>query len=265
MCDDAADAGYVTASLTGVGAAGWASWNGAGTSTSPGAGGATCAPGTADYCSEYPSCGACAGACGWTTCADSVAQAVAFLDYLEASLCVNTSRVWAAGCSNGGIFTFELARDARSRRASPTPRAGSGCAQRLQLRAGGAMHLFGMWGVDDTTIPPLSNTADPTMSFDTAYSGWYYSTARNTTERGPDALGCGARADASSWWGLGDYPKLATTDAGAGCTARLDGAGGADVVECIFDAGHVCGRAYMRAPLIILATRARRRGGRDER
>ena len=184
VCDDAADAGYVTASLTGVGASGWASWNGAGTSTSPGAGGATCAPGTADYCSEYPSCGACAGTCGWTTCADSVAQAVAFLDYLEASLCVNTSRVWAAGCSNGGIFTFELARDARS-----APRL-AGIAPQVGLPHNGfnfapaaPMHLFGMWGLHDTTIPPLSNTADPTKSFDTEYSGWFYSTARNTTER----------------------------------------------------------------------------------
>ena len=86
LCGDASAAGYVTAALTGVGAAGWASWNGAGTSGTPGQAGATCAPGTAGYCEQYPSCGDCAGrACGWTTCADSVAQAVAFLDYLEVS------------------------------------------------------------------------------------------------------------------------------------------------------------------------------------
>lgn len=52
----------------------WPSWNGGGTTGSPGGIGPTCydPQGEFDYC--YASCGACADTCWWTTCEDSVAQ-----------------------------------------------------------------------------------------------------------------------------------------------------------------------------------------------
>ena len=58
--------------------------------------------------------------------------------------------------------------------------------------------LYGVWGSVDTTIPPLPNVdepghnGDPTATFDTAYSGWYYSSARNTTALWAAANGCAA-------------------------------------------------------------------------
>ena len=254
-CEAAAeDHGFITAGLTGIGRSGWSSWNGAGTANSPGADGATCHSDTSpDYCNRYSSCGgACADHCWWTTCKDSVGQALAFLDHLESELCVNLTMVWASGCSNGGIFNFELARDARS-----APRL-AGIAPQVGLPHNGfnfgpasPMHLFGMWGLSDTTMPPLSNTEDPTKSFDTEYSGWFFSTARNTTDRWADELGCALpRVDATGRWEIGGFAQLAPSATGAGCTARLGGVGGTAVVECVFDDGHVCDRRFMRTPLL---------------
>ena len=110
-----------------------------------------------------------------------------------------------------------------------------------------AMHLFGMWGLSDTTIPPLSNTDDPTMSL--SNDGWYYSTARNTTDRWADDLNCAGRV-ATADWGIDGWGALDATPGGAGCTARLGGTGGADVVECIFDGGHLCNTPALRGPMI---------------
>jgi hypothetical protein len=52
----------------------WGSWNGGGTTGSPGGYGPTCydPEGEFDFC--YVSCGACTDTCWWTTCEDSVAQ-----------------------------------------------------------------------------------------------------------------------------------------------------------------------------------------------
>ena len=97
---EAADVGFITVSLTGLGGSGWSSWNGFGSTASPGPLGAICEEGAQDYC--YDDCGACDDGCWWTSCGDSVAQAAAMMDFIEASFCVDLDMVWAAGCSNGG-------------------------------------------------------------------------------------------------------------------------------------------------------------------
>ena len=108
-------AGYVVAAPRGYDdgkGPGWESWNSAGSTASPGLAGPTCT-GSWDYC--YPSCGSsCSDNCSWTTCEDSVAQAVGLLDGLEAALCLDTSKLFATGESNGGMFMFELATDVRT-------------------------------------------------------------------------------------------------------------------------------------------------------
>ena len=50
--------GIATAALEGGGPAGWQSWNAGGSSSSPGPRGATCKPGSTDYCSYYTDTGA---------------------------------------------------------------------------------------------------------------------------------------------------------------------------------------------------------------
>ena len=88
-------AGYIVASPDGFAEnVGLGSWNGAGTTSSPGPEGPTCHDPNrtfAEYC--YTSCrrrgdsqrenvsvAGCADSCWWTTCEDSVAQVVALLD-----------------------------------------------------------------------------------------------------------------------------------------------------------------------------------------
>ena len=80
----------------------WRSWNGAGTTGSPGALGATCSASAARVpC--YESCGTCTDRCWWTTCRDDVA----FVASVMASLPCAT-RFAATGFSNGAIFLYEL-------------------------------------------------------------------------------------------------------------------------------------------------------------
>ncbi|MDH3768951.1 MAG: hypothetical protein OES99_10930, partial [Gammaproteobacteria bacterium] len=52
--------------------------------------------------------------CYWTTCLDSVAQIEALLNELESLYCIDRSMVWVSGCSNGGMFVYELAKDSRT-------------------------------------------------------------------------------------------------------------------------------------------------------
>ena len=98
---------------------GWGSWNGAGTTTSPGPDGRTCAEGEGNYpqigtyC--YPSCGgntaACTDGCSWTTCEDSVQEALWVHEDIAANFCVDPRRISASGESNGAVFVHALAAD----------------------------------------------------------------------------------------------------------------------------------------------------------
>ena len=100
---------------------GWKSWNGAGTvfsnSSSPG-----CYSwgGTSQYC--YSSCssrkhtdhdgGVFSGCdsigCDWTTCVSSDNFNSQLMDTLEEELCIDVTREYATGQSNGAIYTFHL-------------------------------------------------------------------------------------------------------------------------------------------------------------
>lgn len=86
------------------------SWNGAGSTKSPGSDGPTCNKtpyGGVDVC--YKDCGSCSDECWWTTCKDSVEQTMDVLNYVLENFCIDTEMIWATGCSNGGIFLYELA------------------------------------------------------------------------------------------------------------------------------------------------------------
>mmetsp|Transcript_24876 Transcript_24876/g.43497 ORF Transcript_24876/g.43497 Transcript_24876/m.43497 type:complete len:429 (+) Transcript_24876:171-1457(+) len=244
LCDDALSAGFITLSMTGLESdSGLPSWNGIGSTTSPGPQGPTCEAGAVDYC--YADCGNCTDNCWWTTCKDSVAQVLEVWDAVEGALCVDADRAWAAGCSNGGMFTFELAADPRAagRLAGTAPLVG---LPHPGLWGGpaAALHLAGFWGARDRTVPPLGNTGDPGVSVSSGGGGgWFYATARAATDAWGRVLGCDPAGRApTADWGMGDYQRLANCTALPGC--------GVSVVECIFDGGHWCNALYQRAPLI---------------
>ena len=224
-CGRATDRGFVTVALTGVGPSGWSSWN------SPGAGDpATCAPGTPDFCHKYASCDCGEPACDWATCEDSTSQILEVYEAVVAAYCVDLDRVWAMGCSNGGMMVHGLASDDRSAPLLAGVATAVGLPHAHHNRKPATpMHYVGYWGASDRVVPPLSNTDDEDMSVDT--DGWYYSTARNTTDLWAASMRCGARE------------AYAATS--MDCTAASHCDGGADVVECLFDGGHRCGRPYM--------------------
>ena len=78
------------------------------------------------------------------------------MDAIEAAFCVNTSAVWATGGSNGGIFVYELASDARmaGRLAGIAPVTGLPHKGFLQPARG--LHYISMLGATDGTVPPFS-------------------------------------------------------------------------------------------------------------
>ena len=123
------------------------SWNGAGSTGSPGPLGPTCTrPLMRGTC--YPSCGRCADGCWWTTCRDSVAQVASVLDEVMGGWCIARNAVYATGLSNGGAFLFELARDARTagRIAAYLPTNGLPHAGFSPPPAHRPSALLGLWG-----------------------------------------------------------------------------------------------------------------------
>jgi len=102
----------IVVSLNGIADNKWRSWNGFGSTASPGPDGEICSVNKPSYL--YDSCDATAAAqqenqCWWTTCRDSINETLAILARVEALMCVNTSAIFGMGCSNGAMFQYELA------------------------------------------------------------------------------------------------------------------------------------------------------------
>jgi len=248
----AADRGFVSVALTGYGPANYASWNHGGSSSSPGSEGATCTSTTTNYCNKYSSSGCdceTADNCWWTTCFDSVSQTLAILDEVEQNLCVDLDQIWAVGCSNGGMFTFELAADERSafRLAGIIPIVGLphyGFSTGPMVEG---IRMMGMWGRKDTVVPPISNTDNPDKTLDTDSNGWYYTSSNKVMSdwtSGNSCTGTGQDPLDINDWGIGSYSdSLSCT---LGCSERDDGV---RVVGCIFNGGHICYKDYMWEPI----------------
>lgn len=153
------------------------SWKFAGSTGSPsGPAGRTCNIDAEWEC--YEDCGACEDACWWTTCKDSVGQAVDMIDYVLDNFCIDLSRVWALGCSNGGMFLYELSHDPRTHNllAGVVPMVG---LPHYGYNFGPAspMHYMGFWGLHDGTVPPKASAAtDGSFLPDrtSQESGWFF-------------------------------------------------------------------------------------------
>ena len=100
--------------------------------------------------------------------------------------------VWALGCSNGGMFMYELAQDSRTHNllAGVAPMVG---LPHYGYNFGPAspMSYIGFWGINDPTVPPKANPASdgsylPERSSE--QSGWFYQTADSTTAKWGELL-----------------------------------------------------------------------------
>lgn len=201
LADNADQNTYIAVAPTGVGGGNNPdgvlinSWNGGGSTTSPGPQGPSCVPGSAQYC--YTSCAARPQGChpcDWTTCTDDFAFVDGLLDWLEANLCVDPARIFALGYSNGGQFVWALpSRLASGRLAAIVPMAGTphtGFGEG-PFEASGPVSVMDVHGTNDVICPP--NSTEPSRD------GWYY-------EQVPIMCDIFSRADGCDPEFLAHYP-----------------------------------------------------------
>jgi len=235
--------GYIVASPTGYNDTHKdTSWKAAGTygAGNPD-GSAVCDGLVGDEC-YFESCGHCEDNCGWTTCEDSIQQVLWLLAEVQAAVCVDTDKVYAAGYSNGAVFSWELVTNPR------TADLFAGCLTACGSQVGGflsppvktsGLTVVAYWGAFDIYMPPfaagLTNSIGKpgvAQDWDEAplpKTGYYYQSARSTASTFASALGCTGgpvAIDASAY------------DSSLTCFAWLSCNPGAKVVECVGNTGH---------------------------
>eukprot|EP00401_Gymnodinium_catenatum_P006284 CAMPEP_0117468618 /NCGR_PEP_ID=MMETSP0784-20121206/6270_1 /TAXON_ID=39447 /ORGANISM="" /LENGTH=539 /DNA_ID=CAMNT_0005262635 /DNA_START=137 /DNA_END=1756 /DNA_ORIENTATION=+ len=216
----------------------WYSWNAVGSTRSPGPKQATCTEPTSngDYC--YTSCGGCGDQpqCWWTTCHNEVtptgtgvADVDGFIpslyDTLESQLCIDATREFAAGESNGGMMTYQLGVDMSSRLAAVVPEFGSFHFQFAESPKSGVA-ILEFHGRADTTVP-----ANVSLSGD----GYYYTTVQDIYYGGE--FSAGWRASNGCSGSTSHYPTSFDGEFGLYCVSTGHCTGG-DVVRCSWNGGH---------------------------
>eukprot|EP00551_Chaetoceros_affinis_P006534 CAMPEP_0203664800 /NCGR_PEP_ID=MMETSP0090-20130426/2141_1 /ASSEMBLY_ACC=CAM_ASM_001088 /TAXON_ID=426623 /ORGANISM="Chaetoceros affinis, Strain CCMP159" /LENGTH=383 /DNA_ID=CAMNT_0050528161 /DNA_START=13 /DNA_END=1164 /DNA_ORIENTATION=- len=247
---------FMTVSMTGYGVNAkyaYNSWNFAGSANFPQPREPICTTSGINenntYCEYYEDAGLgcdCTNddGCWWTTCFDSVQQVLSLFNELNQRFCFDLDRVWAIGCSNGGMFTYELARDARSaqhfRGIIPIvglPHYGHSTGPLLE-----GTSMFGLFGSDDTTVPPKAEPGsdDPDKSEDD--SGYLYTTYSKVVQTWTEMNGCNGNGQdpLESGEGNDDYGagESGLFDCIQGCSEKNS----THVVGCIFQGGHICTR-----------------------
>ncbi len=206
--------------------------------------GAICDPaGTRKY--TYPSCRNIArNSCSWTQCqTDDVAFTIALVREIESRLCVDTTRVFASGGSNGGMFTWELGQNARS---APVFRAIApiiGLPHRGYLDAPGkpdGMPVLVITGTQDATVPP-GEWEDITHTTTSDGDRYYYTGASAMMQRWGPVNGCPYTGTPAKPFDAGindaDCRTYCASNA-AGWSGSSAGTGWPNVLDCRAPMGH---------------------------
>lgn len=199
----------------------WRAWNAVGSSAASGATDQTCVAETkpGDYAC-YTSCTQGCSKCSWASCADDVGFVEALLDHVEASLCVDRSRIRAHGESNGGMMVWQLLQSPAAQRFQTLVSVIGAPGRGTQRAPAAPVRFLGLWGASDTTIPEGRNGTA------TSWDGFYYEPAADATARVAAAFSCGEPRT----WDSGV--------AGLNCTEYPACASGAEVVRCTFQGDH---------------------------
>lgn len=173
----------------------------------------------------YTSCGSCSQ-CSYATCADDVGFVEELLNELEAQLCVDTAKVFAHGCSNGGQMVLQLLQSRlASRFAGLVPEVALPHAGRLEP-PGATVRFLGLWGDKDRVMPALAQRGqNRTVSND----GFYYSDASNVTGSIAHAYGCSVARHAVATRAKRNNLRCEEYTCGKG----------REVVQCFFTGGHI--------------------------
>jgi len=225
---------------------GYCSWNAAGSSQSPGPEGMTCNPKkqTYDYCYRDTCTDGCKDICSWTTCNDDTTMVHALIDKMENEFCVDQSRIYAGGESNGAMTTWQMGTDSRaSRFAALAANIGLPHHGYNFLPAVVPMPIIGIWGSNDRSIP-AGNDRD---TYSEGSDGFLYTSAKHITTDWAKAHGCSTSGNPTKYATRSDGTKgLSCTAFQSGCndmmvkngTAVSKKSKGAPVVDCRFTGGH---------------------------
>lgn len=215
----------------------WGSWNCVGSTLSPGPDGQTCTS-SADpkntYC--YQSCNGCKGAdgCDWTTCIDDITSTgigatdvngfiPQLYDYMEENFCIDTTREYHSGFSNGGMFTYQAGASMSSRLAAIAPVAGS-FHNGFNQAPTSKVPLLDIHGVNDKTVPANSTTSA---------DGWHYTPINSgIVPNWVKANGCSSPVASPYTGSLG----ISASDASKYQLGCVDW--GCDVVSCAWSGSH---------------------------
>jgi poly(3-hydroxybutyrate) depolymerase len=174
--------------------------------------------------------------CSWTQCqADDVAFARALVETIASDLCVDPRRVYAAGGSNGGMFTWELGRRNAEAPVFAALAPLVGLPHAGYLAADGALPVLLLTGTEDPVVPPGDwEDASPTTS-SSGQDRFYYTGATAITRSWARARGCDVTVDALPY-DDGD-PR---TD----CRTYCADADVPPVLDCRAEQGHVYGLSW---------------------
>jgi len=198
---------------------------------------------TRDY--VYPSCldaGIAKNGCSWTHCqgkgADDVDFTLALIDKVSGKLCVDAQRVYAAGSSNGGMFTWELAQNAKSAShfRAIAPNIGLPHRGYLDTAPGdAAIPVLLTTGTLDKTVPPGA-WEDSHFTTTTDGDHFYYTSATAITRAWASSLGCSTKeAAAAVETGLENVDCRSYCNTDPGLTRVLD---------CRAEMGHDSGYSW---------------------
>lgn len=229
----------------------WYSWNAVGSTQSPGKAGPTCtsAASTQSYC--YSSC-PCQDSpqCDWTTCDEGITPTgtgtkdiggfiPGLYNTLEAQLCIDTTREYAAGESNGGMMAYQVGVDMAKRLAAIFPQFGS-FHRGFNLAPADPVPVMDLHGFHDTTVP-----ANVSLAAD----GYYYTVTAEIF--GGNEYSSGWMASNGCSGPESHYPTSWDGQDELYCVSMGECPGG-DVVRCAWNGAHnwYGNSAYMNGGLV---------------
>lgn len=202
----------------------WCSWNVAGTSH-PGR--ETCERRTAaigeGLCYSSCDCNE-TSRCAWTSCVNDITPTgigtesvngflPTLVDRLAGQMCINLDRLYATGCSNGGMAAYQLGVSLADRLAAIAPVAGSFHKGFLQT-PGMPLPLLDVHSFEDEDVP-----ANGSVSSD----GWYFTPVQEIMSAWRQANGCAEEHPAPriQHWptSLDGLASLYCVSEGSGCIA----------------------------------------------
>jgi len=216
----------------------WYSWNAVGSTQSPGPAGPTCtqAGNNPSYC--YESCGSCKDKpqCWWTTCDEGVTPTgtgtkdvggyiPGLYNTFEEQLCIDTTREYAAGESNGGMMAYQVGVDMAHRLAAIFPQFGS-FHRGFNLAPSVGLPVMDLHGFYDTTVPANVSLSD---------NGYYYTVTKEIFDG--NAYSPGWKKSNGCTGPESHYPTAWDGKEQLYCVS-VGSCPGGDVVRCAWAGGH---------------------------